>query len=100
MLAGPTFCSQALPPTKALLGEEMRWDSVPMSGSQFVALGAGWLRSSPDPACADMADVLEIYSGRRFLSTLADILSLKTRACLAIGKRAGSSAGRKAEKDL
>ena len=67
-------------PTKALLGEERRWDIVPMSGSQFVALGVGWFRSSPDPACADMAEVLEIYSGRRLLPTLVAILTLPTRA--------------------
>ena len=79
---GQTFLFPGTSPTRALLGEEMRWDTLPMSGSQFVVLGAGWLRSSFDPACVDMADALEIYSGRRLLPTLADIVNLGPRAGL------------------
>ena len=45
-------------------------------------------------------EVLEVYSGRRLLPTLADVLALGTRARLAIGKWSESGKGRKLERAL
>ena len=47
-----------------------------------------------------MAEVLEVYSGRRLLPTLADVCTLGTRARLAIGKWSEGGTGRKLERAL